>query len=141
MGGIDESFGETAYTVKPFAYWTDSAALVLDYAVEPSVAPPGAPKTWWQLEYGARPDLTLNLPRLLDFEEQAGITSDAARFISPGVKVLQGPAPTRRRWTRSTRRPGSRSASSRRSRTTASRTGPRARESTSTTPTPTSAAS
>lgn len=90
MGGIDESFGETAYTVKPFAYWTESAALVLDYAVEPSVAPPGSPKTWWQLEYGARPDLTLNLPRLLDFEEQAGITSDAARFISPGVHVLQG---------------------------------------------------
>ncbi len=91
MAGIDESFGETAYTVKPFAYWTENAALVLDYAVEPSVAPLGAPKTWWQQQYGVRPDLTLNLPRLLDFEEQAGITSDAARFISPGVKVLQGP--------------------------------------------------
>ncbi len=91
MGAVDESFGETAYTVKPFAYWTDSAALVLDYAVEPSTAPPGSPKTWWQQQYGARPDITLNLPRLLDFEEQAGITSDAARFISPGVKVLRGP--------------------------------------------------
>lgn len=91
MGSIDESFGETAYTVKPFAYWTDNAALVLDYAVEPSIAPPGQPKTWWQQQYGVRPDLTLNLPRLLDFEEQAGITSDAARFISPGVRVLEGP--------------------------------------------------
>lgn len=91
MGGIDESFGETAYTVKPFAYWTDSATLVLDYAVEPSTAPTGSPKTWWQQQYGVRPDITLNLPRLLDFEEQSGITSDAARFISPGVKVLQGP--------------------------------------------------
>ena len=90
MGAIDESFGETAYTVKPFAYWTDEAALVLDYAVEPSTSPPGQPKTWWQQQYGVWPDLTLNLPRLLDYEEQAGISSDAARFISPGVFVLQG---------------------------------------------------
>ena len=97
MGGIDESFGETAYTVKPFAYWTDNATLVLDYAVEPSTAPVGSPKTWWQQNYGVKPDLTLNLPRLLDYEEQAGISTDAARFISPGVSVLQGtcanPAP------------------------------------------------
>ena len=90
MAGIDESFGETAYVVKPFSYWTQSAALVVDYAVEPVVAPPGAPKTWWQRQYGSKPDLTLNLPRLLDYEEQAGISSDAARFISPGVSVLQG---------------------------------------------------
>ena len=89
MQGIDESFGETAYTVKPFAYWTPSATLVLDYAVEPSQAQPGDPKTWWQLKYGSKPDLTLNLPRLYDFEEQAGISSDAARFISPGVEVLK----------------------------------------------------
>ncbi len=90
MAGVDESFGQTAYTVKPFAYWTANATLVLDYAVEPGVAPPGAPKTWWQLKYGSKPDLTLNLPRLLDFEKQAGISSDAARFISPGISVLQG---------------------------------------------------
>ena len=90
MAGIDESFGETAYVVKPFAYWAPSSALVVDYAVEPVVAPPGAPKTWWQQEYGSKPDITLNLPRLLDYEEQAGISSDSARFISPDVNVLQG---------------------------------------------------
>jgi hypothetical protein len=90
MAGIDESFGETAYAVKPFAYWAPSSALVVDYAVEPVVAPPGAPKTWWQQEYGSKPDITLNLPRLLDYEEQAGISSDSARFISPDVNVLQG---------------------------------------------------
>ena len=56
MAGIDESFGETAYMVKPFAYWAPSAALVVDYAVEPWLRPPGAPKTWWQQEYGSKPD-------------------------------------------------------------------------------------
>jgi hypothetical protein len=94
LGGVDESFGETAYTVKPFAYWDESAALVLDYAVSPVVAPPGAPKTWWQQKYGVKPDLTMKLPRLLDNEKQAGISSDAARFISPGVQIFQGPCDT-----------------------------------------------
>lgn len=93
-GGIDESIGEVAYTVKPFAYWSATGALVMDYAVEPSVAQPGDPKTWWQLKYGSKSDLTLNLPRLLDFEEQAGISSDAARFISPGVHVYEGACDT-----------------------------------------------
>lgn len=91
LGGIDESFGETAYTVKPFAYWDESAALVLDYAVSPGIAPPGAPKTWWQQKYGKNSDITLKLPRLLDYEKQAGISSDSARFISPGVQVFRGP--------------------------------------------------
>jgi Fibronectin type III domain len=91
LGGIDESFGETAYTVKPFAYWDESAALVLDYAVSPSIAPRGAPKTWWQQMYGKQPDITMKLPRLLDYEKQAGISSDSARFISPGVQVFRGP--------------------------------------------------
>ena len=140
MAGIDESFGETAYTVKPFAYWSDSAALVLDYAVEPSVAPPGSPKTWWQLKYGVRPDLTLNLPRLLDFEKQAGISSDAARFISPGVSVLRDRARIPRRWEPTRRGPAIRSASSPRWRTTASRTVPPTHASSSTTPIPNSAA-
>jgi hypothetical protein len=90
LAGIDESFGETAYVVKPFSYWSDNATLVVDYAVEPVVGAPGAPKTWWQQQYGSKPDLTLNLPRLLDYEKQAGISSDAARFISPDVSVLQG---------------------------------------------------
>ncbi len=91
LGGIDESFGETAYTVKPFAYWNESAALVLDYAVSPGIAPPGSPRTWWQQMYGKKPDVTLKLPRLLDYEKQAGISSDSARFISPGVQVFRGP--------------------------------------------------
>ena len=106
LGGIDESFGETAYTVKPFAYWTENATLMMDYAVEPSVASPGMPKTWWQQEYGIKPDLTLNLPRLLDYEEQAGISSDAARFISPGVSVLQGECASARPLTVSYAKPG-----------------------------------
>ena len=90
MGGIDESFGETAYTVKPFAYWTEQRRPGPRLRRRALDRPDGLPKTWWQLEYGARPDLTLNLPRLLDFEEQAGITSDAARFISPGVQGAPG---------------------------------------------------
>ena len=151
MEGIDESFGETAYMVKPFAYWTPSATLVLDYAVEPSQAQPGDPKTWWQLKYGSKPDLTLNLPRLYDFEEQAGISSDAARFISPGVEVLKARRDSSDRLhrpcaephppARGVRRPVSRSACAPRSRTTASRTRPASARSSSTTPIPTSAAS
>ena len=75
--------------MKPFAYGRLKATIVLDYAVEPSQAQPGEPKTWCQIKYATEPNQTLNLPRLYDFEEQAGISSDAARFISPGVEVLK----------------------------------------------------
>ena len=89
MKGVDESLGDVSYTVKPFAYYSPEGALVLDWAAEPAVSPPGFPPTFWQREYGRDPDLSLVLPRRLDVEKQAGISSDAVRFFSPGVQVRQ----------------------------------------------------
>lgn len=88
LGGIDESLGDVSYSVKPYAYYSTDHALVLDYAVEPSLAAPGDPPTFWQRHYGRHPDPALLLPRRLDVEKQAGISADAARFQSPDVRVL-----------------------------------------------------
>ncbi len=50
------------YSVTPFVYWERSGALVVDYAVEPSIAGVGEVETWWQQRYGTLPDPAFNLP-------------------------------------------------------------------------------
>jgi hypothetical protein len=64
FGSINTSIqgSETFYSVTPYVYWDRSGALVLDYAVQPSVADIGGVPTWWQERYGQLPDLAFNLP-------------------------------------------------------------------------------
>ena len=50
------------YSVTPFVYWESGGALVVDYAVEPSIANVGDVETWWQDRYGKAPDPAFNLP-------------------------------------------------------------------------------
>jgi hypothetical protein len=64
LGPINQSVGEDQYTVTPYAYWGQSGALVIDYAVQPSVSGPGGTETWWQARYGHAPDPALALPYL-----------------------------------------------------------------------------
>lgn len=68
------------YSVTPFAYWDRSGALVVDYAVEPSIARPGDEPTWWELRYGGATDLALNVPnRFLGLKQNDPNVSEAAQ--------------------------------------------------------------
>jgi hypothetical protein len=64
FGAINTSIegSESFYSVTPYVYWDHSGALVLDYAVQPSVSDIGGVSTWWQERYGQMPDLAFNLP-------------------------------------------------------------------------------
>lgn len=62
------------YSVTPFVYWESSGALVVDYAVDPSVAGPGEVETWWQERYATAPDPAFNLPsRYKDLKTGASV--------------------------------------------------------------------
>lgn len=78
LGAVDARLGSVSYFVKPFAYYTREGALVLDYAVEPGQETDGT-QSFWQRTYGRRPNLTFNLPRLLDREKGEALTTDAKR--------------------------------------------------------------
>lgn len=45
------------YDVKPYVYWSHNGTLILDYVVDPR-------GTWWESQYGSKPDLALILPKL-----------------------------------------------------------------------------
>lgn len=91
LGSVDMGIGDAKYTVKPYAYWDKKGALVVDYAAEPEVAPPGFPATWWETRYGQDPDPTFVLPWRLDPEKGFAISEPAKRqqtkdiFFSPEV--------------------------------------------------------
>lgn len=79
--GIDLSFGNTRYTVTPYAYWAKNGALVLDYAVKPELPPnPADPATWWSERYAQQPDPAFILPWRYDPEKGLGISEEAQRF-------------------------------------------------------------
>jgi hypothetical protein len=85
LDNIDMSFGETRYTVTPYAYWSTDGALVVDYAVRPELAPPGFSPTWWQQRYGTYSDPAFILPWRLDPEKGFGISEGAKRYQSKDV--------------------------------------------------------
>jgi len=81
------------YSVTPFVYWDRSGALVVDYAVEPSVAAPGEEPTWWQERYGQAPDLALNLPdRFRDRKENDPNVSEATKERTRSLAFSSEPA-------------------------------------------------
>jgi len=77
-GGLDRSIGPTEYRIRPFAYWSNQGALVLDYSVEPLVDMAGG-STWWQERYGNKPDLTMILPWRHDPEKGYAINDESKR--------------------------------------------------------------
>jgi len=76
LGTVDPSIGSTDYIVKPYAYWAQNGALVIDYAVRPDNLMPGQ---WWYNNYGTNPDPTFILPWKLDPEKEMKLTDPSFR--------------------------------------------------------------
>ena len=94
FGPINESIEgrQATYSVTPFVYWDRSGALVVDYAVEPSVAAPGEEPTWWQQRYGQAPDLALNLPdRYRDLKLDDPAVSEATKERTKSLAFAANP--------------------------------------------------
>ena len=80
MGGLDLGIGDVKYKVTPYLYWAKDDALILNYGVQPEVAPPGFPNTWWQDHYGSYSDPTFVLPWLLDPEKGFALDDPSKRY-------------------------------------------------------------
>jgi len=65
---------DAAYTVRPFLYWAENGALVLDYAATPETFT--GEKSWWQLHYEDNPDLSFILPWRYDYEKKLALTDN-----------------------------------------------------------------
>ncbi len=77
---LDLSLGETIYNVTPYAYWAKNGALVIDYAVRPEEAEPGFTETWWQVNYGDKPDPAFALPWRYDPEKGNALQFEEKRY-------------------------------------------------------------
>jgi len=66
LGPVNSSYYGDGYSVLPYAYWSKSGALVLDYAVTPDAGGINQTETWWQQRYGHKSDPALILPWRLD---------------------------------------------------------------------------
>ncbi len=81
------------YRVRPYAYWANSGALVIDYAVEPCQNQSKLPPSWWQIHYSVE-DPAFILPWRLE-KEKLG-TTDAERYRYRTREILfvpDNPAP------------------------------------------------
>ena len=76
LGPVNPALGEDYYRVTPYAYWSKSGALVLDYAIRPDAAGTNQPETWWQQRYGHKSDPALILPWRLDNYKGANEQAD-----------------------------------------------------------------
>lgn len=77
-GSLDRSIGPTEYRIRPFAYWSNQGALVVDYSVEPLIDMAGG-STWWQEKYGNKPDPAMILPWRHDPEKGYAINDESKR--------------------------------------------------------------
>ena len=77
---IDMSIGEVSYLVTPYSYWAKNGALVIDYAVRPELSQPGGTPTWWQVNYGSKPDPAFILPWKYDPEKGNTLEDPNKRF-------------------------------------------------------------
>jgi len=86
FGTLVDSLGNVAaYTVFPYAYRSKDGAIVINYAVDPVIAPPGQPQSWWQLEYGKYSDPTFILPWFYDLQKGILLTENAKRYQTTDI--------------------------------------------------------
>lgn len=87
---LDGTLGQMNYLLRPFAYYTSSGALVLDYAVDPEVSPDGI-DTFWDRYYGKKPDATMVLPNYQERERygETALTTDALQFRTKDMRFRQ----------------------------------------------------
>jgi len=88
LGSVNMSIGDVKYAVTPYAYWDKNDALVVDYAVQPELAPPGFPETWWQETYGNIPDPAFILPWRLDPEKGFALGNPDKRFQTKDITFV-----------------------------------------------------
>lgn len=87
---IDTQIGEVNYKVTPYAYRSESGAIVIDYNVEIPEASPGDPVTWWQNNYSDYSDPAFILPWLYDPEKGYTLEEDAKRHLTK--EIILNPA-------------------------------------------------
>jgi hypothetical protein len=87
LGSLDPSIGDTKYAITPYAYWGTNDALIVDYAVEPELAPPGFDPTWWDVNYGSASDPTFVLPWKLDPEKGRAISAPSKRQQTKDIRI------------------------------------------------------
>ncbi|MDZ7623444.1 MAG: T9SS type A sorting domain-containing protein [Ignavibacteriaceae bacterium] len=85
LGNVNMGIGDVKYAVTPYAYWGTNDALVVDYAVQPELSPPGFPPTWWQTTYGNNSDPTFALPWRLDPEKGFSLNDQTKRFQTKDI--------------------------------------------------------
>lgn len=83
MGNLNTGYGNAEYAVTPYAYWNKDDALVLDYAVQPTLG--GGLPTWWEVMYGNNPDPTFILPWKLDPEKGYTLIDENQRFLTKEI--------------------------------------------------------
>ena len=94
LGDLNTQLAQATYTVTPYAYWDKHGTLVVDYAARPAIAPPGAPPTWWDEQYGELPNPTFVLPWKLDPEKGFTLTDPIKRkqtkdiFTTPSYPLV-----------------------------------------------------
>lgn len=79
---LDDSFGETGYTLYPYLYWSKCGALVLDYKVDINPY-----NSWWSEKYGNKPDLAFILPWRLDPEKDHNLTNESKRMLTSDIRI------------------------------------------------------
>ena len=88
LGSVNMGIGDVKYAITPYAYWGTNDALVVDYAVQPELAPPGFPETWWQETYGNNPDPAFILPWRLDPEKGFALGDPEKRFQTKDITFI-----------------------------------------------------
>jgi hypothetical protein len=83
LGNVNTGIGQVEYAVTPYAYWGESDALVLDYAV--NIPEPPGEDSWWELMYKNNSDPTFILPWRLDPEKGFALSEPAKRFNSKDI--------------------------------------------------------
>jgi len=85
LGAINQTVGETYYSVQPYAYWAKSGPLVVDYAVKPEPDP--SSPTWWQERYGTKSDPAFILPWRYDPEKGNALGEEQKRFQTKDIVI------------------------------------------------------
>jgi len=86
FGSLVDSLGnEAAYTIYPYAYRSKEGAIVINYAVDPVLASPGFPESWWQQKYGHQSDPTFILPWFYDPQKGSVLSEPAKRYQTTDI--------------------------------------------------------
>lgn len=78
---------ETGYQIRPFAYWSESGVMVIDYAVNVDEAAQGYTPTWWQDTYGTMPDPAFILPWRLDPDKGYALNNELKRSQTKDIVI------------------------------------------------------